>query len=543
MKDDNSENKNNSKRSRRIFILDDEDEVKEIEIAENKKEFSFAIDLQDRCKTNSGSDVGVTNRKSKRVQMFLDKTTTNASKDNLDDGRYCTSLTSAFFKKSSIYALNQIGNSNTTRRKIFWAFILIGGIIGCCSQVIRYLSAYYQYPVVINIDSVNMFNQDFPGVTICNLNSVRNAFFPCVLQKLEHDECNTSITKMPINLEEAAGWTQPDCFKRAVPKLSEEFQERMKFTSLYFSLTEDARIKFGHQAKDFIKSCSFNGEDCSYADFTVHSDDSYGNCFTFNKVNASKAPLKTSFIGPNSGLTLELDVESRDYIWLTQSVGARVVVHDPYQEPSPQDAGLNVSPGFETTLGLSKILMRRLESPYKDHCRQYGKGDSKRRCDAICNEKKISLRCECSLPSATTPHQQRTCDLSDSVDLCCQHLRSEEVNVTCDCPLECESTDYETKISSGVWPARVHNLDGVEYARLSLEDVRSTVLKLKVYFDNLECLIYQQKAMFEESEVLSQIGGQMGLWLGLSLAALFECLENVVLFWHYRNKKVTEPTE
>lgn len=538
MQDGNSDKKC-SKGIKRIFIV--EDEVKETELDGNEKEFSFAIDVEERNKINLNSDVGVTKRRSKRVQMFHDKTTTDASKDNEDGVRNCTSLTSAFFKKSSIYALNQIGNSNTTRRKIFWAFILIGGIIGCCSQVIRYLTAYYAYPVVINIDSVNMFNQDFPGVTICNLNSVRNDFFPCVLQKLEHGECNTSTTQKPINLAEAVGWTQPDCFRQAVPKLSEEFQERMQFASLYFSLTEDSRINFGHQAEDFIKSCSFNGEDCSYSDFFVRSDDIYGNCFTFNKVNTSKVPLKTSYIGPNSGLTLELDVETQDYIWLSQSVGARVVVHDPYQEPSPQDTGLNVSPGFETTLGLSKVLMRRLESPYKDQCRKYGKGDSKRRCDAICNEKKISLRCECSLPSATHSHQQRTCDFSNAEDLCCQHLRSEEANITCACPLDCESSDYEIKISSGVWPARVYNLGSDEYAHMPLEDVRSTVLKLKVYFDTLECLTYEQKPMFEDSEVLSQIGGQMGLWLGLSLAALFECLENMVLFLkHYRNKNVIE---
>ncbi|GIX77048.1 FMRFamide-activated amiloride-sensitive sodium channel [Caerostris extrusa] len=66
------------------------------------------------------------------------------------------------------------------------------------------------------------------------------------------------------------------------------------------------------------------------------------------------------------------------------------------------------------------------------------------------------------------------------------------------------------------------------------------MIKLKVYYDTLEQLTYEQKPMFEDSEVLSQVGGQMGLWLGLSLAAMFECLENIVLLWHYRRQQSKE---
>ncbi|KAG8200392.1 hypothetical protein JTE90_028569 [Oedothorax gibbosus] len=543
--DEKLDEKNHSRGLNGVFIL--EDDEKELQFDENDKELSFTINVQDSFRMNPDTDTGYTKRKFKN-QMALNKQLNISTHNKVEESSF-TSLTKAFLKKSSIYALNQIGNSNTTRRKIFWAFILIGGIIGCCSQVIRYLSAYYAYPVVINIDSVNIFDQDFPGVTICNLNNVKSSFFPCVLRKEDYEKCNRTNLQMPSSLEEAVKWVQPDCFKLAVPKLSDEFQERMRFTSLYFSLTEDSRKRFGHQAEDFIKSCSFNGEDCFHTDFSVYSDGTYGNCFTFNTANTSKEPLKTSYIGPNSGLTLELDVESSEYIWLTQSVGARVIVHDPYKEPIAQDIGINVSPGFETTLGLSMTSMIRLESPYIDHCKKYGRGDSKRQCDISCNEKKIFSRCGCLPPSKTQLDSHvNTCDLSNVMKLCCQHLvgyksESVEFNVTCDCPLECVSSDFEIKISSGMWPTQVRHLASKEYANLSVEDVSSTVLKLKLYFDTLERLTYEQKPMFEDSEVLSQIGGQMGLWLGLSLAAVFECLENMVLFWQYRKKKANELSE
>ncbi|GIX77045.1 FMRFamide-activated amiloride-sensitive sodium channel [Caerostris extrusa] len=334
-------------------------------------------------------------------------------------------LTNSFFKKSSIYALNQIGNSNTIRRKVFWAFILIGGLVGCCSQVYRYLSAYYGYPVVINIDSVNYFNQIFPGVTICNLNSVRIQYLNCVIQRRDYENCKSDKYIGPDNLTAAVSWSSPYCFEEEGTTLSDEFVERIQFMSLYFSLDEISRFMYGHQSEQFIQSCSFNGEECSHEDFTPHPDNIYGNCFTFNKANETKNPLKTSFVGPNSGLTLELNVESEEYSWLTKSVGARVVIHDPYQEPTPEDQGINVSPGFETVLGLSRVAMNRLPYPYKDRCQNYEKGISKRHCDMTCNRKKISRFCDCSIPYSTL-ESGRYCNYNNITELCCVYQAQKE---------------------------------------------------------------------------------------------------------------------
>ncbi|GFY37025.1 FMRFamide-activated amiloride-sensitive sodium channel [Trichonephila inaurata madagascariensis] len=546
---DNSTQKG-SKKHRRIFVLDEDGN-------KGDSETSYA---QDKSHTNSNNynniyssydmDEGIAdmNAKTSGDDVILRKRVTNLNRnENGDEERQplnYSELTSSFFKKSSIYALNQIGNSNTTRRKVFWAFILIGGLVGCCSQVYRYLSAYYEYPVVINIDSKNLFRQKFPGVTVCNLNNIRRDYYDCVLRKLDRDSCSSSTVPVPESLREAVTWDTPFCFEENDDTtLSEEFLERIQFQSLYLSLDNTSRFHYGHQSEDFIISCSFNGEECSHSDFSLYLDDMYGNCFTFNKANSSKPPLKTSFVGPNSGLMLELDVKSDEYIWLTKSVGARVVIHDPYQKPTPQDQGINVSPGFETTLGLSKVVMKRLPYPYKDNCKDYEKGDSKRQCDSVCSQKKISKFCNCSIPYGIL-ETDRFCNYDNVTELCCVYQGQKDygVDITCKCPLECESVSFDLKISSGVWPAKVENLDSV-YRKQTIEAVRENMIKVRIYFDTLEQLTYEQKAMFEDSEVLSQVGGQMGLWLGLSLAAMFECLENIVLLWHYRKQHSRENIE
>ncbi|GIX86166.1 FMRFamide-activated amiloride-sensitive sodium channel [Caerostris extrusa] len=61
--------------------------------------------------------------------------------------------------------------------------------------------------------------------------------------------------------------------------------------------------------------------------------------------------------------------------------------------------------------------------------------------------------------------------------------------------------------------------------------------KLKVFYQTLEESFYKQEPMFQESELFSQLGGQLGLWLGISLVALFECVENISHLVHYCIKR------
>ncbi|KAG8189719.1 hypothetical protein JTE90_019667 [Oedothorax gibbosus] len=518
-----------SKNKRRVFVLDDEGTYKETArdldskgTDTNKSIYSTEADYNRPSQVKKRKKIKVSSRITKSMQ--------SSHQSTIKD------LFSSFLKKSSIYAVNQVGNSNTTRRKVFWSFILIGGLIGCCSQVYRYLKVYYKYPVVISLDTTSLFNQEFPGVTICNLNKVKKSYFSCFMEKLEVGDCNKT-TNLTFKVERLnpSGICLSKSGDGVEPDLDYEYLERIHYLSLYLSLKYASKIRYGHQAKDFIRFCSFNGVECSHKDFAVFADDTFGNCFSFNKVNFSEEPLRSSFVGPNSGLNLELDVQSDEYVWLSQSVGARVVIHDPYHEPETQVEGINVSPGFETSIGVSKVLNKRLEYPYKDQCRKYSRGDSKRKCERLCHQDKVSNICGCSFKPTTA--YERQCDLTNTTELCCLYRGEEDLeeeeNVTCDCPLECHSSNVELKISSGVWPA---SLESFGDFNVSLEAIRETRVRLKIYFETLEQIVYEQKPMFEDSEVLSQIGGQMGLWLGLSLAAVFECLENIVLFCRYRKK-------
>lgn len=447
----------------------------------------------------------------------------------------CRSIISNFFRNSSIYALNRIGNSSTPIRKIYWTIILIIGIAGCISQVGQFLAAYYEYPVIVNIETVRAVEQMFPAVTICNRNGIRRLFERCLLGGLNFDEC------FPKNKSFGTAPESPSKTNMSMPVCYEDLSNytnigtgnftTFTFSDLLVALNYQSRVEYGHQAKNFILSCYFDERPCNLDNFEPSVSYLYGNCYTFNSL---KLKLNTSLYGPRGGLDVILDVEAYDYATFTPTSGVRVQIHDPYTLSDADNKGITISPGFETSIAVAKVVYARLPPPYKDGCVTYEQGDNQLKCAESCMENFTLSQCFCS-----TLRNLRegipNCDVTNPLVACClKRIFSE--GYSCNCPVSCEEVEYKMQISSAVWPARIFyetqrrrlsRLNGTTYVPL-YEEMRESRLRLKVYYDSLDYMIYKQNPMYLSSELFSQIGGQMGLWLGLSLIFIFECLEKIV---------------
>ncbi|GBM10429.1 hypothetical protein AVEN_263344-1 [Araneus ventricosus] len=92
--------------------------------------------------------------------------------------------------KSSVYAVAQLVSSNGSSRKLLWFIVLLVGISGCSYEVYRFLTLYFQYPVVITLEVQNTWKLDFPAVTVCNLNRIPVFYYDCLLnQNKTVEEC------------------------------------------------------------------------------------------------------------------------------------------------------------------------------------------------------------------------------------------------------------------------------------------------------------------------------------------------------------------
>lgn len=441
------------------------------------------------------------------------------------------SMISIFLKRSSVYALSQVGNSATPLRKAFWICILIIGIIGSVAEIGQFLSSYLTYPIVVSTDLIREDFLEFPAVTICNMNSVRQEYLSCIKQKLNYQEC---VFGQKSEFYASSNSNEPVC-DEALLILSRNTTEGELWKSLYIAQNYRSRVAYGHQPEDFIVSCRFGDKTCSEQDFKLSASFNYGNCYTFNAVKDTNY-LLVKELGPVGGLELELDVEASKYTEYTQGAGVKIQIHNPHQEHNIEYEGFNLSPGFLTYIGLSKHGSIRLPSPYKDHCRQYEKNDSQKFCYDRCANAIVYDLCSCNLDKHIKEGKQR-CDLTEPSVLCCLLKLRNVGRDVCNCPLPCEEIVYPFQISSIVWPSRayfransfdfLHTGDG-KGKILSYDDVRETRLKVTVFFSTLDYTVHKQSPMYQSSEVLSQIGSQVGLWLGLSLVAVFECIENII---------------
>ncbi|PIK51176.1 putative amiloride-sensitive sodium channel subunit beta [Apostichopus japonicus] len=108
----------------------------------------------------------------------------------------------------------------------------------------------------------------------------------------------------------------------------------------YLIPTKEELTKFGHQAEDLIRKCSFNGRPCNHSHFDVSQNKQYGNCFTFN--SSGIAGGKISKVGEKLGLHLTLFIENPEYVGLlTEESGVRMAIHPRNSFPFPEDIGIS----------------------------------------------------------------------------------------------------------------------------------------------------------------------------------------------------------
>lgn len=98
-------------------------------------------------------------------------------------------MSANLLKNSSLYPLSQIASTKSIFRKFWWILVLIVGFSGSVYQVTMFLYHYLTYPVVVDLKVENKLVLDFPVVTVCNLNRMRQNFVKCMDQNSPFSEC------------------------------------------------------------------------------------------------------------------------------------------------------------------------------------------------------------------------------------------------------------------------------------------------------------------------------------------------------------------
>ena len=447
-----------------------------------------------------------------------------------------------FLSATSFHGLPMIASTKSFFCGLtFWMIPMLLGLGLMLWALISVTKQYREMNTVLF--SKLLFNNKllFPAVTICNKNYFR---------KSVAEMTNITLNELVEFLHVVSG----------NPYLVNDFDFDSFFHKhghLFANETSVFYFRYsGHQLEQMVYSCTYAGENCLHS-FTQRSS-SYGNCYTFNSgINASV--LYSNKRGHRYGLELLLNVEQYEYFLAESvSVGFDVFIHDQTHFPYYENIdGFSITPGQETQVALRRLDYKLLPSGDGGQCRndvdlEYFNGYSYASCIVECFTDFIVGTCGCKFEYLPGP--AKVCILTDK----CQYNTSRLFSETeqCNCPIACDFTVYERRLSYSKSPANhfaelLRNSDvflseshydfpdfvistieyenGTEVQYLNENFNRSfltdNTLKLLVYYDTLTSTTMVEGLEYSLFQFIADFGGHIGLFTGAGFLTIFEIIQ------------------
>uniref|UniRef100_F1KZA3 Degenerin deg-1 n=1 Tax=Ascaris suum TaxID=6253 RepID=F1KZA3_ASCSU len=362
----------------------------------------------------------------------------------------------------------------------------------------------------------------------------------------------TTTSRAPSRKNQSARVTAPETVKAmgftgmtdGVAMLTRA-KENLIFTMS--ALSEMQRIALSHSKREFIEMCSFNGRQCDIdVDFKLHVDPEFGNCFTFNWDKDNNRT--SSKAGPMYGIRVMLFVNTSDYMVTSESSGVRIAVHSPTDFPFPDTFGYSAPVGFASSFGLKKQVVERLAAPYGD-CETrkkmnsswyiYGDYDyNAEGCHRSCFQNALLAKCACGDPRFPVPRGRKHCAAFNATARACLERAILEIgdfhHITdledCVCKQPCEHETFSVTFSASKWPSGATDLGDCEgMTERECETYYSkNAAMVEVYYEQLNYELLKESEAYGLVNLLADVGGHLGLWMGFSVITIIECA--VLLF-------------
>jgi len=331
------------------------------------------------------------------------------------------------------------------------------------------------------------------------------------------------------------------------------------------NLLDAEKQKLSHDLEDFLFECWFNDKQCYASDFTWSYHQMYGNCFTFN---GNETNLKKSYlIGPDYGLQLVLYVKVYESLLnitdFKDKLGAVIRVGNSSFSKFVSNGGIFVSSGFSTYIQVDREFISMLPKPYSD-CEIDSDSSSRpieseffnfisqarfkytqQLCFSLCLQKKHIETHNCSSIYLMGYYNVSQC--KKDMDSIFEKLENNFLKETCspDCPLECTRNLFKTSLS-------FNRLNGNKYisniknnSKLSADFVKTTIdlaaveksiVSVKIFYDSLSYTKTTESPQMDVVSLVASVGGNLGLFLGVSVFSLCEIVE-VLIEIYFLSKK------
>ncbi|XP_070580901.1 amiloride-sensitive sodium channel subunit alpha-like [Ptychodera flava] len=482
-------------------------------------------------------------------------------------------LGSELLENTTCHGVPRIQSARNAYRRIFWSMVFLAALSLFTWQVTTLLQNYYKREVDVSLQIKFESAIDFPAVTICNLNPVKLSNVMKNEQMLNILGWEGMLPGMPNTMPSGNTPGQTGSTTASPPTTDGDDFDYMNWDTMDIdyeardsgfhtilliydyiaSLNYSEKLSLGHQLSDLLIECTWQGYPCGPNNFTTFFNPVYGNCYTFNS-GRDGVRLQTSRPGPFYGLSLKLYVEQSEYVRsVTESAGVRVLVHPQSIMPFPEDNGFSISPGRESSVGLRKVSIERQGSPYGD-CKDshtlnnifsevFGTDYSQQACEKSCYNDHVVDQCNCVDHRFNYNNKYNICWVNDHTQFKClmsveNAYTTNTLTPSCatECTERCSETTFRTTVTTALWPNQMYESTIIDKVMTISKDLRSRVAsspefaennlcKLNIYYQEFNYESISESPKYEIEDFLSDMGGQMGLWIGMSFCTIFEFVE------------------
>ena len=386
---------------------------------------------------------------------------------------------------STSHGLPNIFRSQHSAIKLMWICLFTASISMGFYIVTKSIIEYLDFETVTKINVINETPTQFPAITIYNL---------------KDEKSNISLSSIMFGCLYSGGACSPDND---------------------FDLIQD---KFGYVSYRFKKRASY-------------------------------------LSGQSSGLTLII-VNNIEFKTSSNYDGLGVIVHnhssDPRYNAGSSAEGVFISPRFATNLVIDRVFSSKLSRPYSDcidetHLTSSSDSDLFR---YIIDSTNYTYKQRDCLDYCLGRELNRSFNISSEIDKLSNVIEiltkrfswstpySFEIryNITKNksdeciqlCPSECNSISYSVSTSFSSLNVNDQFLNMIKnyfknsWPVLTLEDIRKNYYYLNIYYSDLKYTNISEKPMSSIFDIVSNIGGILGLFIGISFLSFAEILELLV---------------
>ncbi|CAB03443.3 Amiloride-sensitive sodium channel [Caenorhabditis elegans] len=449
---------------------------------------------------------------------------------------------------TSTHGVPHIGMANARWLRAFWILVVVVSIALFIWQFITLLTNYLSFSV--NTETTLQFaERTFPTVTICHLN-------PWKLSETKSVDPDMSALIDAYNSDSSSAQ-----FGLPASLTADRQQQASKWTLMYSERLNEKQYNdaadIAYSYDDMVVSCTYNAKTCNITDFNDFYNPSYGNCLQFN----TDGMYSSSRAGPLYGLRMVMRTDQDTYLPWTEASGVIIDIHMQDEIPYPDVFGYFAPPGTASSLGVSYVQTTRLSKPYgscttktKLKTTHYTGTYTVEACFRSCMQEKIIASCGCYYPAyshASNTTQYVSCDngvqtLSNlnCVDLINSADSTEfDVLTDCDCPQPCEIDSYGVTVSTAQWPSDSYvptecNPGGPSgpwdaSGESCLDWYKANTILIEIYYERMNFQVLTESPAYTFVNFISDVGGQVGLFLGMSIISAIEYLVLIFLVFFY----------